>query len=178
MPACCETAAASRLQAGTGGGQGQRGDKRKEAPGEAGNSTRADVTGASDRFSFQSPSVSINNRLPRPGKEERGAGRRGHLESGWGGMTCSGQRLRGTHSSSQARTGRRRMGRRRAPGSAELCLPASFSPSLCLPHTYSAFHLLSEARREGRQDQFLKWKRIPVCEVASVVSDSLQPHGL
>ena len=107
-----------------------------------------------------SPQVSPSITVCRPGTEERGVRRRGDPESGWGGMRCSGQRLRGTHSSSQLRTDRRRrMGRRRAPGSAELCLPASFSPSLCLPHTYSSFHLFSEAKRKGRQDEFLERKR-------------------
>ena len=68
------------------------------------------------------------------------------------------------------------MGRRRAPGSAELCLPASFSPPLCLPLTYSSFHVFSEAKR---QDEFLERKRrIPMCEVTSVVSKSLRLHGL
>lgn len=36
-------------------------------PPEAGSSTREDVMGASDRYSFQSPGVSINNCLPGPG---------------------------------------------------------------------------------------------------------------
>lgn len=65
--------AEDKANKGTGG---------KTPPGEAGGSTRDDVTGASDRYSFQSPGVSINNRLPVTRKEEDGRGRRGDLVSG------------------------------------------------------------------------------------------------
>lgn len=94
--------AASQVQADTGRGQGQERGGRKEAPREAGSGTREDVMGASDRYSFQSPGVSINNRLPGLGpggrSEEGGEGRViwGLDGEGWDGV---GGRLPGTHRS-------------------------------------------------------------------------------
>lgn len=58
--------------------------------------------GASDRYSFQSPGVSINNRLPRLGGRSEEGGEGGLIWSldgeGWDGVE---ERLLGPHRSSQ-----------------------------------------------------------------------------
>lgn len=59
------------------------------------------------------------------------------------------------------RWGRHRAYRLLRVSASQVSLPASFLLSFCPPHTYILFHLLSKG--EGRQDQFLYWKRRKGC---------------
>lgn len=173
LPACSETVAASPLQAATGRAQDQGRDRGKRPPvrqaAARGQHEGRHVTGASDRHSFQSPGVSIHNRLPGPG------GRCG--EEGEGGVIWVwmgrdelgvGERLVGTHTCSQpgARVGG---GEGMEPTGCREFLPPWFLS--LLPPSYlnilfaRTFPSISSLKPlwEGRQNQLFHWKRRKGC---------------
>lgn len=92
--------------------------------------------------------------------------RQADLGSGWGGMGWSGGEVSWPSQVLPAwgkswRWGRHRAHRLLRVSASQVSLPASFLLSFCPPHAYIPFHLLSEG--EGRQDQFLYWKKRKGC---------------